>query len=101
MMFKFINFRRSVQAESCVKNYVQKCLRKTAKQAANVLAFGVAKTNKQYCTNRKRKNALIKAGKCGNNAKVLANKCMNKYTTTLISIVTEKDVRKRVPMGCW
>ena len=77
------------------------CLRKAAKQAGKVLIFGVAKTNKQYCTLRKRKSGLVAAGPCGNTFKNAANKCMNRFIDMNLAVITEKDVKKRVPMVCW
>jgi hypothetical protein len=71
------------------------------RQVTSVLAFGVAKTNKGYCSSLKRKEKFIGIGTCGNAIKEDANKCMGNYIDTLLGVENEKDIKKKVPMICW
>ena len=71
------------------------------RQVAGVLAFGVAKTNKGYCSSQKRKDKFIGIGTCGNTIKQGGDKCMHAYIDTLQGVENEKENKMKVPMVCW
>jgi len=67
----------------------------------NVLAYGVAKTNKGYCANQKRKDSFIAIGKCGNKLKPIGDKCMRTYIDRLQGIQNYDEKKMQIPLACW
>ncbi|XP_054155087.1 uncharacterized protein LOC128953613 [Oppia nitens] len=86
--------------ENCIKDYSKKCLQSFPRQVTGVLAYGVAKTNKGYCTNKKRKDSFIEIGKCANNIKHLGDACMKTYIDDLQGIENFKDAKLKLPIAC-
>lgn len=101
---KILLFHRTITAtEKCIKDYSSKCLDAFPRQVTSVLAFGVAKTNKGYCTNQRRKDKFISIGKCGNQIKLEGDKCMQTYIDRLkgVETLTKSDNNLKVPLMCW
>jgi hypothetical protein len=97
-----IHCRTITATEKCIKDYSSKCLDAFPRQVTSVLAFGVAKTNKGYCTNQRRKDKFISIGKCGNQIKAEGDKCMQTYIDRLqgIETLTKSDNNLKVPLMC-
>ena len=96
----FFLFRTITETEKCIKDYSSKCLDTFPRQVTGVLAFGVAKTNKGYCSSQKRKDKFIAIGTCGNAIKAGGDKCMQNYIDTLQGVENVKtaDNKFKVPM---
>lgn len=97
-------FHRTITAtEKCIKNYSSKCLDSFSRQVTSVLVFGVAKTNKGYCTNQIRKDKFISIGKCANQIKAEGDKCMQTYIDRLqgVETLTKSDNNLKIPLMCW
>ncbi|CAG2109084.1 unnamed protein product [Medioppia subpectinata] len=86
--------------EKCIKDYSSKCLKAFPKQVTSVLAYGVAKTNKGYCSNKKRKESFIMIGECANKMKSPMDKCMFQYIDRLQGAENYRNVKMRLPMAC-
>ncbi|CAG2179059.1 unnamed protein product [Oppiella nova] len=86
--------------EKCIKDYASKCLPSFPKQVTSVMAYGVAKTNKGYCSNKRRKEAFISIGKCGNKVKSKVDVCMRQYIDNLQGSENHPDVKERIPLAC-
>jgi len=101
-MNNFDSFPRTVsETEKCIKDYSSKCLDTYPRQVTNVLAFGIAKTNKGYCSGTRRKERFISIGKCGNKIKAAGDKCIHTYTDKLQGIQNMKDNKYKIPLVCW
>lgn len=86
--------------EKCIKDYSSNCLQSFPRQVTNVLAYGVAKTNKGYCTNKKRKDSFIAIGKCANKIKHIGDNCMKQFIDNLRGTENYPEVNTRLPMAC-
>ncbi|CAG2169331.1 unnamed protein product [Oppiella nova] len=87
--------------EKCIKDYAAKCLATFPKQVTNVLAYGASKTNKAYCSTKRRKDSFIAIGKCGNKLKFLVDKCMRQFIDSLQGIENYQDAKMKIPISCW
>jgi hypothetical protein len=97
LIFKLSFIFRAITAhEKCIKNYASKCLSTFPRQVTNVFAYGVAKTNKGYCSNQRRKDSFIAIGKCANKLKPNGDKCMRTYIDRLQGIENYEDKKMKV-----
>ena len=62
---------------------------------------GVAKTNKGYCTTKKRKDQFIAMGKCANKIKTDADICLKQFIDNLQGIENYPEVNMKIPLACW
>lgn len=83
-----------------MKEYTQNCMSKTAKQSISVLVYSVAKTNKGYCSTRKRKLAMLGVSKCAGEHKAKLDGFMDIMTREFHGIRTYKDSKLRLPLAC-
>ena len=62
---------------------------------------GVAKTNRGYCSNKRRKDQFISMGKCANAIKQDGDACMRKYIDNLQGTENHNDINVKIPLACW
>lgn len=95
-----IHCKNVTRYEKCIKDYSQNCLETFPRQVTGILAFGIAKTNKGYCTNQRRKDSYIAFGKCANFVKPNTDKCMFNYIDNLQGIENYPDNKLKIPLAC-
>ncbi|KAH9408402.1 hypothetical protein TYRP_012075 [Tyrophagus putrescentiae] len=86
--------------ERCTKDFSQNCLRGDTKNSISVLMYGIAKTNKGYCTNVKRKNVFTSFGKCANTNKKGLEKIFEQMNRDFHGIKSFEDPKLRIPLAC-
>ncbi|KAI2804360.1 hypothetical protein BLOT_003342 [Blomia tropicalis] len=86
--------------EQCIKDYAARCLEGETRNSILVVVYGIAKTNKSYCSSQKRKNAHISFGKCANKNKKSLDKFMNQMIVDYHGVRLYKDPKLRIPLAC-
>ena len=93
--------QRIVQMERCLKDYAQKCLNKQSRQTLSVLLFSISRTNKRYCTNKKRQKSFLNYVDCFHSQiHLIANDLLN-MTKDFHAIPLVKEKTLRLPLTCW
>ncbi|OTF69838.1 hypothetical protein BLA29_002207 [Euroglyphus maynei] len=89
--------------EKCVRHYSQHCFESNIQQKTfSLIIYGVTKTNRALCRNKRRRRAFVEFGQ----------QCANRLQKTLITYVEEMysamfailkyPIRKlRIPLSCW
>ncbi|KAH9414261.1 hypothetical protein DERP_008458 [Dermatophagoides pteronyssinus] len=92
--------QRIVPMERCLKDYAQKCLNKQSRQTLSVLLFSISRTNKRYCTNKKRQKSFLNYVDCFHpQIHSIANVLRN-MTTDFHAIPLVKEKTLRLPLTC-
>ncbi len=69
------------------------------RQVTSILAFGVAKTNKGYCSNKRRKDTFIGFAECANSRKADLDKAMHNYIDAIQGIENAEN-KLKIPLMC-
>ena len=97
----FVPFRDLKRLENCVKDNSKLCLQSSSKQSISVLTYGIARTNRGYCSSTKRKNSFIAFGQCVNdNLSILAS-FMDDLNRDFHATLGYSEKKGRIPMVCW
>lgn len=100
LLLLLIIFRSLKALDKCVKEYTQNCMSKTAKQSISVLLYSISKTNKGYCSGKKRKEALLDLSKCCSANKSKLDEFMDIMTREFHGIRNYRESKLRIPLAC-
>ena len=87
--------------EQCIKDYSGKCLHSDSRQTIQVMLYGISKTNRFYCSNKRRKAAIINTGTCANTFIKDMNNIMFDIIRKLHAIRFYPDNKMKIPLTCW
>lgn len=86
--------------DKCIKDYSTRCLKGETRNSVNVLVYGVAKTNKGYCSSPKRRNSFISIGHCVNENRKKLDKALADMNVQYHGARIYKDPKLRLPLAC-
>lgn len=92
--------RQMRHLEHCVKDYSKNCLAERASQTVSVLIYGITKTNKAFCS-KKRRPSYLRIGRCANSKPELFATIMNRMTKAFHAIKSHPKETIRIPLACW
>ncbi|KAH9522185.1 hypothetical protein DERF_005783 [Dermatophagoides farinae] len=91
--------RQMRHLEHCVKDYSKNCLAERASQTVSVLIYGITKTNKAFCS-KKRRPSYLRIGRCANSQPELFATIMNRMTKAFHAIKSHPKETIRIPLAC-
>lgn len=93
--------KRMKTLEKCIKDYSSKCLSSLASKSVSVLIYGMTRGNKNFCSNKNRKEDFIEIGRCINPDMKQISAIMGQLTRSYHGIKLHKNPKLRIPLICW